>query len=325
MDENEIPHQCLQSLCRVCGLKLQGNGFRPVESYLERLVDCYGITKSQAFDVPNKFCDTCYRGLTNYETRNYDHNPKEPVEWSSHGKNCKTCEWIQEVRKGGRKKKHKPGPRGNKMFLQEIQGVNLNFDRYLKIAPPDIAAQDLDIDLFDENLNPNILICKCPICLKVMRRPIVLTMCQHMYCVECVITSLSRTRNVALPLNCDVCKKNISVDEGIQPSHLAFTIICSLILQCACGELVRVEELTAHQKQCICHPVSAGLNICKPTTPLLYHPQNNPTARDILNIAPGRNIPPIVEEVLTHGVHLKMASRPNAAYLDLKTDGSQVM
>ena len=156
-----------------------------------------------------------------------------------------------------------------------------------------------------------------------MRRPIVLTTYQHIYCVECLITSLLRTRNITLPLNCDICKKNIVVDEGVQPSHLAFTIICNLCLQCACGELVRVEKLTMHQKQCTCRPVCSEFSISKQATPLFYHPDKNPTARDILNIIPGKNLPPIVDELITHGVRLKLASTPNT-YVDLKTEGPQV-
>jgi hypothetical protein len=58
---------------------------------------------------------------------------------------------------------------------------------------------------------------------------------------------------------------------------------------------VRVEKLAMHQRQCTCRPVFSELNICKPETPLFYYPENNPTARDILNILPGRNLPKHME------------------------------
>ena len=46
-------------------------------------------------------------------------------------------------------------------------------------------------------------------------------------------------------------------------------------------------------------------------TPCSTTLQTTPTTRDILSMQPGEAIPPVVEQVLTQGIKMKMAKMPN--------------
>lgn len=306
----ENPHQYLDYLCRICGYKLGEKGNREVKAYIKRLSNCYGeMSRSLAVQVPTKFCDTCYRFMTNYETRGYGSTGRENINWVSHNdENCETCSWIEKVQRGGRRKKNKPR---KSRSLRKI----------VETAPKDVAQQDLAMEIFDEDINPNVAACQCPICKNLVRSPLMITKCQHIFCAECLYKALSSK------LKCAVCMADVHPADGdIQPAQLAFAIVCNLVVFCTCGEKVKLQFLADHRQQCSRQP-AGPVRVCPrraTPTPLFYHPENNPTARDILSMQPGEAIPPVVEQVLTHGVKLKMAETPNATYLDLRTDGPQV-
>ena len=203
----------------------------------------------------------------------------------------------------------------------EKSKLQISLRRICEIAPADVAEQVLAMDNFDEAINPNVKACQCPICKNLVRCPVMITKCQHIFCAECLVTSLSSE------LNCAVCKIDVDPETtDIQPAQLAFTIVCNLLVFCTCGEKIKLQFLSHYRQQCPRQP-TGPVQVCPKQaapTPLFYHPTNNPTARDILSMQPGEAIPPVVEQVLTHGVKMKMAEMPNATYLNLRTDRPQV-
>ena len=64
------PHPYLANLFRICGYKLGKKVNRQVSDYLARLISCYGEV-SFAVQAPERFCDACYRFMTNSEIRKY--------------------------------------------------------------------------------------------------------------------------------------------------------------------------------------------------------------------------------------------------------------
>ena len=52
----------------------------------------------------------------------------------------------------------------------------------------DVAEQVLTIDSFDEAINLNVTAYQCPICKNLVRCPVMVTKCQHIFCAECLVS-----------------------------------------------------------------------------------------------------------------------------------------
>ena len=122
-----------------------------------------------------------------------------------------------------------------------------------------------------------------------------------------------------------MCCMQVNVDPNtadIQPTQLACIIACKLLVfcTCTCGEKIKLCFL-AHHHQTTRLP-SAVLS--KLLLPPVLPPYKQPNSKGVLSMQPGEAIPPVVEQVLMHGVKMEMAKMPNATYLDLRTEGPQI-
>ena len=95
--------------------------------------------------------------------------------------------------------------------------------------------------------------------------------------------------------------KEIIEPVSVKFSTLHYSMLCELNVNCPkCSQKIRLDKMKTHLDQC--GPSTHA------ETPVLRE-WTNPKASDMLNLMVGDPIPPIMEEVLTHGVRMKLCLR----------------
>ena len=244
------PHSLsLAHLCRICGEILSKRFFKVKEHY-QRLVAAYLVDFSSDNPEihPPHICHRCYSTMTNIELRQTTTQIKA-MQWYHHTEgNCTTCNNKYKLCKGGRKpKKQKSGrPKEETWSREKIKLI-------LETTPEDIVPAEYNIATFPETLNPHLKLCTCSLCQNILRKPVLLTACQHCFCANCILRSIegkSMTQTL-----CPICNMLI-LQNTIIPSTYINNIIQSLQVPCKynCGQnfkIINIKEKDPHE--CVCH------------------------------------------------------------------------
>ena len=136
---------------------------------------------------PPRFCLPCYLSQS-----------REPTEWEPHSDNgnCKTCQLILKLQKGGRPSKKK------KRSLSKSDSTaksTSNEGQSLVAKIEEIATQQRSLrnDNFNNLFEASELVLKdafCAICQDLLNKPISIK-CEHIFCAECLTQLLKTTPN----------------------------------------------------------------------------------------------------------------------------------
>ena len=337
----------LHEYCRICGENFPGSVksekkifMRRVEKFTSRLDECFRPHVSTSKDIsemhPSLFCNTCYRTMTKFEEKqkkgeSYFHS-RVAIQWRPHliQGQCLVC----KKNSGGRKPKRK-GNRGLRFpstalhseKMQERFSQREEHDKMFQFgsvqeenAPPSLTGKISECLVLPQNpRNINASRLNCPICLKLLDRP-VLTPCQHAYCFTCLQEWCTHKVLHGGTPDCTVCKETLTL-ESIKFSAMHYSMLCELIVYCpkpGCNIEIQLDKLQKHVELCEGGQSTQGL------TQTVQQAWTNPLAIDLLNLPVGGPIPLVMEEVLTHGVHMKQALADNQRIIKFRTGGSRV-
>ena len=228
----------LQNLCRICGGYIRKDPVM-VNTIHERIAEAFHIDTSSDNPVvhPPKICLACYSTMINIKKRQTTTILKI-WPWYEHSNDCMTCSHTLKVKKGGRKlKKPKLGrPKaGTKIWSRSI------FDLLSEKSP----IVDFDTNLaafhFQREFNGHLELCICKICQKILKTPLILRQCEHVFCLKCIADKLQGKYENST--KCPVCSTPILISD-LGHSKNSYNLLGCLKIQCSnhCGELFKVEE-----------------------------------------------------------------------------------
>ena len=226
----------LTKLCRVCGQNLGQNTYN-VSNLSKRLHEHFFLTTTNdENDIhPKKKCQKCYSKLSNIENRSTTWTMKI-AEWHPHMDDyCITCSSVVAIKKGGRPKKQKKQGRPKQgLFIWNREQIN----KFISNVPDDVI-EGLDDDILLNN-NSHLEICKCDTCLNIIRRPIIITKCEHMFCLRCIMPLIEGKPET--DLKCPVCKL-LYLKCDIVPSKYINNVLLSSTIKCfkLCGKAFNIE------------------------------------------------------------------------------------
>ena len=161
----------------------------------------------------------------NKENRSYKHTVGI-FEWSPHNENCSVCVQFNKIKKGGRPKKLKVGrPLAVSIesavhYIKKIEPESFfNDSEHPEVFPPPQMAVQLDH-------------LKCPLCSKIVSRPVYLTQCENLVCGKCCSQALEKSGKLV----CPCCESEHIQDFShiTKPPQLVLSVLGSL--QFACGK-----------------------------------------------------------------------------------------
>lgn len=237
----------------------------------------------------------------NTEKRSGIHS-KVPQHWLPHEDPCSTCILREAKSKGGRPSKTK-GKTGRPKTIQSSSvttwSTELLNTAFLR-SPSDYTSPSLaDLHItMQENAHIENYICN--LCFDLLKRPIVVSKCEHVFCGLCLINYLRENSNPV----CPTCKVLIPpMEESIRPGIMLNRLLQSVYVKCNCG--IQISLKYGQEHQCSKHKVL--------------------TTGDILNLSPSKPVPRDVEECVTHivGIKMKQSSLPNKT-IQLPTGSSRV-
>ena len=238
--------QILDRLCRICGQNVQRYKTKYISTKHTTKLSLVGIDPSMDNPVvhPAYFCHGCYTTLARKEaaskTGKVFSTTLAVCSWEIHYDNgiCKTCKKIEEIKRGGRRKK-----------LSTFSGrpITNKLTTYIRdIAPPSYRPPKCNL----QYLMPSSVAAyftlndlECSLCHDVLDRPVHLP-CNQTVCSECLCTQLAEQRK----LECPCCGVVMHDKEHITPaSSLIIKVLTNLTVQCEeCQQFVKASQLEEH-------------------------------------------------------------------------------
>ena len=176
--------EALNKLCRFCCELLpkeQKNVFK-VAGYQNMLKSALIETDADKSNIhPANFCLRCYASIKNIIGRSTTTTHLDKFTWVAHTESCSTCCNFQKLKKGGRKsKKRQPGRAANHEKLWNRDSIN---EIVSSCCQSEQNLSKVTWDEINNKYNPQINLCLCSSCNKVMQRPIIITPCEHAFCL----------------------------------------------------------------------------------------------------------------------------------------------
>lgn len=250
MDSNS--HKtALGRMCRVCGdfLNKSTHSTKPYEcaAYKQQLKDTFDINidSDHKEKHPSCFCRGCYdvirtRNEASQNQKIYKETKKIFSKWDVHMEvACSVCDHFSKLSKGGRPKKSKGGGR------PPLVGYRSAVTHVRKIAPPTFlpVADPLLSLTTPEPSTINDL--KCPVCTKIVDRPIELSTCGKLICSECLAARIESACSLTCPLCDDDHLKNFTTIRAA--SSLVINVLKQLRVNCkSCSTVVHLANYIPH-------------------------------------------------------------------------------
>ncbi|XP_066931553.1 uncharacterized protein [Clytia hemisphaerica] len=297
----------LAKLCRFCGYHLTDQAMFLYSSVSMRLAKFTSLIPS-SIDVsedseeihPRSLCHKCKSDLNNVLKRDST-VPNKFIEWPIHTSKCMTCLLNtngERVKPVGRpeKKKATGKPSIVSAWIREFSKELLN------MYPPSLISTELPSpSLFDEKMNPNLNLCICLLCFKLLDQPVLNIHCQHVVCSKCLLMRIEGLK--LCEIKCPLCPtvkeweflKDIPLGKNsFVPAIITMQIIESLKVTCEKGrgqvfginELCQKEE---HEDYCF------------------YKERKMHPIEDVFELGPSEDIPQVYEDVALHIIKTKMA------------------
>ena len=220
----EIHQSYLDRLCRLCGKYLQKRS-KIVTDYAEDIYKYIHVNCSlDKHDThPSKICYKCIMIISNLKKVTQNTTLK-CFEWTVHSEeNCYLCcTHVPNLRKGGNKKCVTVGAFGRPSEPKWTVNNSLEL------------SKRIPIDDCEEVSNTHLLeICKCEICGKVAHHPTIITLCEHIFCLKCILPKLEGLK--LKELKCPKCEINCTKEEIYPSEKLIQVKKCIISLSKSCS------------------------------------------------------------------------------------------
>ena len=191
------------------------------------------------------FCHSCYNVLVRSRKAreaNRLYTPSvELFAWSSHNSSCTVCDHFQKAASGGRPRKQMIGHPSACSTCSTIMHLHT-------LAPTSLFSKvdvhSLTLQSTTSSVSIDDLV--CPMCSSIVGRPIQLTICNRLICLNCLCSSLSRNG-----FSCPCCGSDHLKDHNtmVCPSPVVMKIIGDLLVSCEkCHKQVVVGIQTRYLK-----------------------------------------------------------------------------
>ena len=228
----DFHQEVLRKYCRVCGKALAK--FKVSYSCADRsdeLEKTFGVAVSgDSADVhPVSFCHSCYNVLVRTrkaKEANRLYTPSvEVFSWSPHiVSSCTVCEHFRKAASGGRPKKQKigrPSANSTRSVITHLHTIApTSFFNTVDVCSLTVQSATSSVSISD-------LVCQ--LCSSIVDRPIQLTTCNRLVCLNCLCSSLSENG-----FSCPCCRDDHLRDHNtmVCPSPVVMKIIGDLLVPC---------------------------------------------------------------------------------------------
>ena len=198
-------------------------------------------------------------------------------------------------------KKHPGGrPTSEKLWNQSVLNT-LNQSIPLDSVHPNIRIADLD-----EHTNTHISLCKCGLCADVIRRPVTISVCEHIFCFSCFAKYIKS--KLELESFCPTCNINFKI-ANIKFSQHQKKLLDLLKVSCNTGS--KKVSINSDYELYIQHKIKCcGNSVDQPNTSLteIFLPTDN------------SEIPRDIEDATLHVIKKKIAKSNNNS-IEFKSGG----
>ena len=241
----------LNKHCRVCAKSMHRfKCKRRCSDYRDLLIQAYSIdcVNDDPEVHPAKFCPPCFQRagrISDAKAKGAMYESSvTPFVWTSHsGNSCDMCEMLSQQSVGGRPRKERKncGHPGNKSTHTVWKHLNTiapaSFQAVQPLYPSRFHTAASNISLADF---------QCPSCANILNRPIQLTLCGKMICMDCFVAHMKGGSAV-----CPGCSSDH--EHGIgnvqSPPEVVVKLIGGLYIRCegpACQQYVQLQNLADH-------------------------------------------------------------------------------
>ena len=212
--------------------------------------------------------------------------------WNSHfDDNCQICGTVKLLSKGvighqemNRTHKKYPGgrPTSGKLWKQSVLNI-LN-----KSVPLDSIHLNIRIADLDEYANTHVSLCKCGLCADVLRRTVIISVCEHIFCFSCFakyIKSKLEPENFS-----PTCNINFKIDNIKLSQHQKKLLD---LLNVSCNECSKKFSINSDYELYIQHKSTCcGNSVDQPNISLIQ----------IFDLTDDSEIPRDIEDEAHHGI-----------------------
>ena len=196
------------------------------EPQSEILAEVFGVLlcKDDPKIHPSLLCHSCYCTVMKAKAAIEDGGQYTPsvkvFTWEAHSTDhCRTCDHFESAYSGGRRKKRKhPGRPASISARTAISHIR-------SIAPSSFNTPDVSMD---DSHSTNLL---CRLCSKLLDRPVLLTSCNGLVCMNCLFEHLEKSKSFI----CPCCSSDHIQDFTtiIEPSSVVISVLGSVKVTCS--------------------------------------------------------------------------------------------
>ena len=196
------------------------------EPQSEILAQVFGVLlcKDDPKIHPSLLCHSCYCTVMKAKAAIEDGGQYTPsvtvFTWEAHSTDhCRTCDHFESAYSGGRRKKRKrPGRPASISARTAISHIR-------SIAPSSFNTPDVSMD---DSHSTNLL---CRLCSKLLDRPVLLTSCNSLVCMNCLCEHLEKSKSFI----CPCCSSDHIQDFTtiVEPSSVVTSVLGSVKVTCS--------------------------------------------------------------------------------------------
>ena len=219
----------LQKYCRVCGKLVSRNRvIFSCEQHKDIIwsLGLWGQTRNPSYNVLMRWKKATESG------RQYQPSV-EVFSWKAHSQDqCTICQHFNSTSIGGRpKKKRNPGRPATISTRRLI-------DHAISVAPPSFFTSDTPTSVCESGnaaVSTDLL---CPLCSRLLDRPVQLTVCNKLVCLSCLHERLEESGE----LICPCCNTDHVIDSStvVSPTSIVVTILGNHKITCTLCALHQV-------------------------------------------------------------------------------------
>ena len=180
---------------------------------------------------PEYMCQKCYLLMTSSMKRKTTIKLTPFNEWDPHSTNCQICNKMKLLQKGiigTQKLKTQKIPLGRTKASTNIWTQSA-LENLKEITLPDLLPKKLTLKDFAPDINPHLHLCVCGICENLLRKPLIIKSCQHVFCFLCLSSFLkSKPEDSTF---CPTCSKQFSINDVSHSTH-SHNMVKTLMLSC---------------------------------------------------------------------------------------------
>ena len=231
-EDNSIHQKNLAKLRRICCNMVEKKKYQ-VKKYTDSIENHFYININIDNNAlhPEYMCQKCYLLMSSSIKRKTTIKLTPFNEWEPHSTNWQICNKMKLLQKGiigTQKLKTQKIPLGRTKASTNIWTQSA-LENLKEITLPDLLPKKLTLKDFAPDINPHLHLCVCGICENLLRKPLIIKSCQHVFCFLCLSSFLkSKPEDSTF---CPTCSKQFSINDVSHSTH-SHNMVKTLMLSC---------------------------------------------------------------------------------------------